>query len=119
MREFLGIGKALTRIKGELENNASKLTNIDEHIVREQKKLAEIRDSPDLQVHEERVKKIIADLKKEKSARLEIVSQNRKELASQFSRIRQTVEKILNEDMSLCEKLKLILREHGLTITVC
>ena len=38
MREFLGIDKALTRIKGELENNAGKLTEIDEHIEREQEK---------------------------------------------------------------------------------
>ena len=117
MREFLGIDKALTRIKGELENNVGKLTEIDEHLEREQEKLAEIEDSPDLQVHEERVKAKIAELREERAARLEIVSQNRKELASQFSRIRQTVEKILDEDMSLREKLKLILREHGLTIT--
>ena len=117
MREFLGIDKALQRIKGELENNTGKLTEIDAHITREQRKLAEIETSPDLQVHEERVKAKIAELREERAARLEIISQNRKELASQFSRIRQTVEKILDEDMSLREKLKLILREHGLTIT--
>ena len=117
MREFLGIDKALTRIRGELANNVGKLTEIDAHITRENNKLAEIRDSPDLQVHEERVKKIIAGLREERNARLEIVSQNRKELASQFSRIRQTVEKILDGDLSLREKLKLIFREHGLTIT--
>ena len=68
-------------------------------------------------MHEQRVKGVIADLKEERAARLEIISQNRKELASQFSRIRQTVEKILDGDLSLREKLKLILREHGLTIT--
>ena len=107
----------MTRIKGELANNVGKLTEIDAHITRENNKLAEIRDSPDLQVHEERVKKIITSLKEERNARLEIVSQNRKELASQFSRIRQTVEKILDSDLNLREKLKLILREHGLTIT--
>ena len=117
MREFDGIDKALTRIQGELANNAGKLTEIDGHITREQGKLAEIETSPDLQVHEERVKAKIAELKEERAARLELLSQNRKELASQFSRIRQTVEKILDEDMSLREKLKLILREHGLTIT--
>ena len=117
MREFDGIDKALTRIQGELANNAGKLTEIDAHIAREQGKLAEIETSPDLQVHEKRVKAKIADLKEERAARLELLSQNRKELASQFSRIRQTVEKILDEDMSLREKLKLILREHGLTIT--
>ena len=117
MREFLGIDKALTRIQGELANNAGKLTEIDAHIAREQGKLAEIETSPDLQVHEERVKVKIAELKEERAARLELLSQNRKELASQFSRIRQTVEKILDEDMSLREKLKLVFREHGLTIT--
>ena len=117
IREFLGIDKALTRIKGELENNVGKLTEIDKHITREQKKLKEIEDSPDLREHEQRVRGVIADLQEERSARLEIISQNRKELASQFSRIRQTVEKILDEDLSLREKLKLILREHGLTIT--
>ena len=117
MREFEGIDKALTRIQGELANNAGKLTEIDAHIAREQGKLAEIETSPDLQVHEERVKAKIADLKEERAARLELLSQNRKELASQFSWIRQTVEKILDEDLSLREKLKLILREHGLTIT--
>ena len=117
MREFDGIDKALTRIQGELANNAGKLTEIDEHIAREQGKLEEIEDSPDLQVHEKRVKGIIADLKEERAARLELLSQNRKELASQFSRIRQTVEKILDGDLSLREKLKLIFREHGLTIT--
>ena len=115
MREFEGIDKALTRIQGELSNNAGKLTEIDAHISREQGKLEE--DSPDLQVHEERVKAKIADLKEERAARLELLSQNRKELASQFSRIRQTVEKILDEDLSLREKLKLVFREHGLTIT--
>ena len=117
MREFLGIDKALQRIQGELKNNVGKLTEIDEHLERERKKLVEIRDSPDLQLHEERVKVKIADLKEERSARLEIISQNRKELSSQFSRIRQTVEKILDGDLSLREKLKLVFREHGLTIT--
>ena len=115
MREFDGIDKALTRIQGELANNAGKLTELDEHLKREQGKLAEI--SPDLQVHEERVKAKITELTEERAARLELLSQNRKELASQFSRIRQTVEKILDEDMSLREKLKLVFREHGLTIT--
>ena len=82
MREFLGIDKALTRIQGELANNVGKLTEIDAHITRENNKLAEIEASPDLQVHEERVKAKIADLKEERSARLEIISQNRKELSS-------------------------------------
>ena len=99
-------------------NNASKLTEIDEHLERERKKPKEIEDIPNLREHEQRVKAKIADLREERSARLEIISQNRKELmASQISRIQQTVEKILDEDLNLREKLKLILREHSLTIS--
>ena len=118
MREFLGINKALTRISGELTNNMSKLTEVDGHLKWEHTKLGEIKDDPsyagDLR---DRIKKRIADLKEERATRLKITSQNRKELASQFLRIRQTVEKILDEDLSLREKLKLVFREHGLTIT--
>ena len=43
MREFEGIDKALTRIKGELANNAENLTDIDEHITREQKSLQKLK----------------------------------------------------------------------------
>ena len=118
MREFLGIDKALTRISGELANNVSKLTEIDEHLKREHTKLDEIKDDPSYSENlRDRIKKRITDLKEERATRLEITSQNRKELASQFSRIRQTVEKILDEDLSLREKLKLVFIEHGLTIT--
>ena len=39
MREFLGIGKVLQSIQGELLNNAWKLTETDKHIERDTKKL--------------------------------------------------------------------------------
>ena len=39
MREFLGIDKALQSIRGELLNNSSKLTEINQHIKRDTKKL--------------------------------------------------------------------------------
>lgn len=115
MREFLGIDKALTRITGELKNNVSKLTEIDEHLEKEHKKLDEIGDG-DIR---DRIKKRIADLKEERATRLEITTQNRKELSSQFSRIRQTIEKILDGDLTLREKVKLIFREQGITIQQC
>ena len=118
MREFLGIDKALTRISGELQNNASKLTEIDKHLKKECNKLAEIQDNPEYSDDlRDRVSHRIRELKEERSARLEILTQNRKELASQFARIRQTVEKILDDDLSLREKIKLVFREHGFTIT--
>ena len=113
IREFLGIDKALTRITGELKNNVSKLTEIDEHLEREHKKLDEIGDGD---IHD-RIKNRIADLKEKRATRLEITTQNRKELSSQFLRIRQRIEKILDGDLTLREKVKLIFREQGITIT--
>ena len=111
--DFLGKDKALTRITGELKNNVSKLTEIDEHFEREHKKLDEIGDGDIC----DRIEKRIADFKEERATRLEITTQNRKELSSQFSRIRQTIEKILDRNLTLREKVKLIFREKGITIT--
>jgi len=118
MREFLGINKALTRIKRELENNAAKLSELDKHLEKEHKKLKEIEDNPEYDDEIcKRIKSRIKNLNEERLARLEILSQNAKELASQFSRIHQTAEKFLDGDLSLKEKIKLVFREHGLTIT--
>ena len=118
MREFDGIDDALTRIKGEYANNLSKLSKIDEHIKRDSDKLAEVEgDESVSDVIRQRIRDRIADLKEERSARLELVSHNKKELASQYARITQTVEKILDGDLTLREKIRLVFREHGLTIT--
>ena len=46
MRQFLGINKTLQTIQGNLANNASKLTEINEHIKRDSKKLKEVEDDP-------------------------------------------------------------------------
>ena len=46
MREFLGIGKALQSIQGELLNETSKLTEINKHIKRDTKRLEEVENDP-------------------------------------------------------------------------
>ena len=46
MREFLGIGKALQNIPGELLNNTSKLTEIDKRIKKDTKKVEEVENDP-------------------------------------------------------------------------
>ena len=83
--------------------------DIDEHLEREHKKLAKFGDRD--------IRDRIADLKEERASRLEITTQNSKELPSQFSRIRQTIEKIVDGDLTLREKVKLAFREQGITIT--
>ena len=90
MRKFLGLDKALQSIKGELILNVSKLTEIDKNIERETKKLEEVENYPSYsdeqrQLYRER----LGDLNIEKKGRLEIISQNRKELQKQAARIKQ------------------------------
>ena len=117
MREFDGIDNALTRMKGELLNNASKLSEIDKHIEREQKKLKDIDEDATLEDHRKKIQDRLKDLQQERKIRLEIASQNRKEVTSQIARIRDTLYELCEDDLSLQEKVKLVFREHGLTIT--
>ena len=56
------------------------------------------------------------DLNTEKQARLEILSQNRKDLQTQVARIKQTLEKVLDKDTSLAERIRTLFREQGITI---
>ena len=117
MREFLGIDKALRSILGELLNSTSKLTEIDKRIKRDTKKLEEVENDPTYtdeqrQLYRDR----LDDLNTEKQARLEILSQNRKDLQTQVARIKQTIEKVLDKNTSLAERIRTFFCEQGITI---
>ena len=56
------------------------------------------------------------DLNTEKQARLEILSQNRKDLQTQVARIKQILEKVLDQNTSLAERIRTLFREQGRTI---
>ena len=77
MKEFLGIDKTLQSIQGELVNNTSKLTEINQRIQRNTKKLEEVKNDPGYtdeqrQLYRDR----LDDLNTKKQARLEKLSQN-------------------------------------------
>ena len=76
MRQFLGIDKALQGIQGGLLNNTLKLTEINKRIKRDTKKLEEMEDDRKRQLYKDR----LDDVNTKKQARLEILSQNRKDL---------------------------------------
>ena len=112
VRELLALDKTLQRIQGELANNVGKLGEIKKHITKEKNKLKDIgNDSSYTDQQRDEVKQRIKDMKEEHSAR------NRKELSSNFARMRQTLEKIADSDTSLKERIKTLFREQGLTIT--
>ena len=52
----------------------------------------------------------------EKQARLEILSQNRKDLQTQVAKIKQTLEKVLDKDISFAERIRTLFREQRTTI---
>ena len=117
MREMLGLDKALQRVQGELANNLGKLTSIKEHIEREKQKLRDVKNDPSYTDEQRKdVQARLERLNEEHSARLELVSQNKNELQSQYARIRQTIEKVLDGDTSLKERIKTLFREQGITI---
>ena len=117
MREFLGIDKPLQSIQGELLNSTSKLTEINKRIQRDTKKLEEVENDPTYtdeqrQLYRDR----LDDLNTEKQARLEILSQNRKDLQTQVARIKQTLEKVLDQNTSLAERIRTLFREQVITL---
>ena len=117
MREILGIDKALQSIQGELLNNTSKLTEINVRIDRDTKKLEEVENDPTYSDEQRQLyRDRLDDLNTEKQARLEILSQNRKDLQTQVGRIKQTLEKVIDKDASLAERIHTLFREQGITI---
>ena len=113
LREIRGLDKALQTIRGELVNNLAKLTELDNHITREQNKL----DEPDIGDFERRrIAERIRDLKDERVSRLEAASASREALRSQISRIRETINHLINEDTTLAERIRTLFREQGITI---
>ena len=77
MREFLGIGKVLQSIQGELLNSTSKLRELNKRIGKDTKKLKEVENDPlysdqQRQLYRDR----LDDLNTKKYVRLEILSQN-------------------------------------------
>ena len=53
---------------------------------------------------------------RKKKARLEILSQNWKDLQTLVARIKQTLEKVLDQNTSLAERIRTLFREQGITI---
>ena len=107
--------KALQTIQSELVNNPSKLTEINEHIKKCSKKLREI-DPTYSDGNRQLYKDKLGDLNTEKQARFVILSQNGKDLQTQVARFTLIIEKFINKDTSLAERLCIVFREEAIKI---
>ena len=90
---------------------------IYKRIKRGTKKLEEVEN--DLTYSDEQrqlYKDRLDDLNIEKKAKLEILSQNRKDFQTQVARIKETLEKVLDKNTSLAERIRTLFREQGITI---
>ena len=117
VRELLALDKTLQRIQGEFANNVGKLGEIQAYIEHEKGRLRDMLNDPSYTDEQrDEVKKSLRVLKDEHSVRLEIATQNKEALSTQFARIKQTLEKIADGDTSLKERIKILWREQGVTL---
>ena len=116
LRELLGLNRALQRTRGALVDNIARLSQLDNDIALAEEELGgeEAANDPE---KKRRIQEELDRLRDERASRLEAAATNRDTLRSQFSRIRETVERVLNEDTTLAERLRTLFREQGVTIT--
>ena len=114
-REILGLNEALKRTRGALVDNLAKLSQLDADITQAEQELEgeEAVNNPE---KKRRIQELLNRLRDERSSRLEAAAANREALRTQFSRIRETIERVLNEDTTLAERLRTLFREQGVTI---
>ena len=116
LRELRGLDRALQTIRGELVNNLAKLSELDDHIALEKRKLDEADAGGVDELTRRRIAESLLDLQDERSARLEAASATKDALRSQISRIRETISRILHEDTTLAEHVRTLFREQGVTL---
>ena len=112
LRELRGLDRALQTVRGELVNNLAKLSELDNDISAEKRKLDEAGDEFTRRRFAERLHK----LEDERASRLEAATANRETLRSQVNRIRETIGQVLNEDTKLAERIRTLFLEQGITI---
>jgi len=109
------LDKALQRTRGALVDNIAKLSQLDTDIALAEEVGGEEADN-DLE-KKRRIQEQLDRLRDKRASRLEAAAAKRDALRSQFYRIRETLERVLNNDTSLAERLRTLFREHGVTIT--
>ena len=116
LRELQGLDHALQTVRGDMLLNAAKLSELDKKIEKEKGKMVEADDDNLDESVKNKIQKRLTDLQVERSARIELLSESREKMRSQFARIKETVHRILNENTTLGERIRILFREQGITI---
>ena len=112
-RELLGLDKKLQTMEGAYANHLIELVRKNREISNIENRLKEDDLSDETK---DMLNRALEQLKDERQPLLELVNDQRGELRVQTNRIRQTFEKMLNEDKTLMDRLKTLFREQGITI---
>ena len=116
--ELLGLDKQLRSIRGSLKVEVAKKVELEEHIAKEHRKLEEFRRYPgvyDDPMREDITKRIDA-LNDELLTQQESIDLLKGRLKNQITSFKETINKVLDKDTSLGEKIRTLFREQGITI---
>ena len=118
MRELLAFDRQLKTIRGSLRSEIGKRIYTENHIGREEKKLQEMKNYPEIYTDEQKneVMDRVKNLNDDLTARKEEIDILRGKLKSQITGIKETIAKVRDSDTSLAEKIRTIFREQGVTI---
>ena len=91
MWQLLGIYKAFANHKAELVNNGSKYKEIVKSIRKDSEKLKGVEDDPTCSEEQRQ-------WQRDRQAKLEILPETREDVQTQIARIKQIIEKVVDED---------------------
>ena len=117
LRELLGLDKELKTIRGSLQVEIAKKGQLEQHIVRDKAKLAEMENDPGYDdAMRDNTRNRLERLNEELSTRQESIDLLKGRLTNQITSFKETIAKVLNKDASLGERIRTLFREQGITI---
>ena len=111
-RELVGLDQTLQTWDGEYNNNLVKLLELNGQISETERDLEQISSEDEKTQLTRRLEK----LKEARAPRLELANRQREELCTQINRIRETIDRVLNEDKKMAELLRTLFREQSTPI---
>ena len=91
---------------------------LEQHTERKKRKLEEIRNIQDyMDVQREEIRKRITELNDDLKVRHESINILKGRLTNQITRVKKIIVKVLDKDTSTVEKIQMLFREQGITVT--
>ena len=117
-RELKGLNKAMQTLSGSLKKAVAEKTKTEIHIDMEYGKLKELKK--DLTATDEEREEIhdrITKLKDRLQAHNDEIKILKDKFSSQVTQIKETFKKLMDKDKTVGEKIRILFREQGITIT--